>query len=239
MCKFFALLLFLSTGTLAAQEKVQTGKASFYADKFEGRLTASGEIFSQTKLTAAHKTLPFGTNVKVTNLSNDKSIVVIINDRGPFVRGRIIDLSKAAAKILEFIDQGVADVVVEILEKEEEILTVIPEKTTDSIVGTSTHEFYQLKTEQFSPKGFAVQVGSFKETANLIRLADNLKIMYGAKITVQIKQVQEVNIYSLLLGPFETREKAEKFKEKVAEDYPDCFVVDYSKAEIPGVYISK
>lgn len=70
--------------------------ASYYADKFHGRRTASGKLFDMNKLTAAHKTLPFGTMVKVTNESNGKSVVVEINDRGPFVRGREIDLSKKA-----------------------------------------------------------------------------------------------------------------------------------------------
>ncbi len=74
------------------------GIASFYGAKFNGRRTASGEKFTNSTLTAAHKTLPFGSKVQVTNLRNGKSVVVRINDRGPFVKGRIIDLSKAAAK---------------------------------------------------------------------------------------------------------------------------------------------
>ena len=73
---------------------VETGNASYYADKFEGRKTASGEVFRQNKMTAAHKTLPFGTRVKVINMSNGKRIKVRINDRGPFVQSRIIDLSE-------------------------------------------------------------------------------------------------------------------------------------------------
>jgi rare lipoprotein A len=88
----------------------ETGKASFYADKFKGRKTASGEIFRQYKRTAAHKTLPFGTKAKVTNLSNGKTVKVRINDRGPFVAGRIIDLSKKAARKLNMVDAGVSNV---------------------------------------------------------------------------------------------------------------------------------
>ena len=76
----------------------QTGKASFYAMKYQFRKTASGETFNQLEKTAAHKKLPFGTRVKVTNTKNGRSIVVKINDRGPFVKGRIIDLSKSAFK---------------------------------------------------------------------------------------------------------------------------------------------
>jgi len=91
------------------------GLASYYADKFDGKKTASGEIFSQQKFTAAHKTLPFGTIVRVTRISNKKQVVVKINDRGPFVDGRIIDLSFVAAKELDLISVGIAEVIVEII----------------------------------------------------------------------------------------------------------------------------
>ncbi len=88
----------------------QRGGASYYGDEFKGRRTASGEKFRQSKLTAAHKTLPFGTKVKVKNLKNGKTVKVRINDRGPFVSGRIIDLSKKAARRLGMVQSGVANV---------------------------------------------------------------------------------------------------------------------------------
>lgn len=89
------------------------GEASYYADKFNGRRTASGERFSNNEMTAAHRTLPFGTMVMVTNPANGKEVVVRVNDRGPFIRGRVIDVSKAAARKLELIGPGVAPVIVE------------------------------------------------------------------------------------------------------------------------------
>jgi rare lipoprotein A len=95
----------------------QTGLASYYADKFDGRTTANGEIFSQNKFTAAHKTLPFGTKLKVTNIKNGKSVVVTVNDRGPYADGRIIDLSKAAAAELGMLNSGVAEVKIETINK--------------------------------------------------------------------------------------------------------------------------
>jgi rare lipoprotein A len=95
----------------------ETGYASFYSDKFDGRSTSNGETFRQNKLTAAHKKIAFGTSVKVTNLANDKSVIVRINDRGPFVSGRIIDLSKAAAKQIDMIGAGVAKVKIEYKKK--------------------------------------------------------------------------------------------------------------------------
>lgn len=97
----------------ASSEEVsgtETGMASFYAESYNGRKTANGEIYNSSKLTAAHKKLPFGTKVKVTNLSNGKSVKVRINDRGPFVAGRIIDLTRSAAKKIDMVNAGVVRV---------------------------------------------------------------------------------------------------------------------------------
>ena len=100
----------------AAKEGV-VGIASYYAAKFHGKRTASGEKFSQKVLTAAHLTLPFGTLLKVTNLQNMKSVIVRVNDRGPHVRGRIVDLSKAAAELIGLRHTGTARVELQILAK--------------------------------------------------------------------------------------------------------------------------
>jgi rare lipoprotein A len=94
---------------------VTEGKASFYADQFHGRRTANGETFNMDKLTAAHPFLPFGTRVRVTNLRNGKDVIVRINDRGPFVKGRIIDLSISAAKVIGIIKSGTGRVKLEAL----------------------------------------------------------------------------------------------------------------------------
>ena len=96
--------------------KPQRGLASWYGPKFHGRTTANGERYNMMDLTAAHKTLPFGTFVHVTNRANNKTIVVRINDRGPFVRGRIIDLSYAAAKVIGASSTGVVDVEVRVMD---------------------------------------------------------------------------------------------------------------------------
>jgi len=88
----------------------ETGMASWYGGKYHGRTTANGEIFDEKKMTAAHKTLPFNTDITVINLANNKSVKVRINDRGPFVEGRIIDLSQAAAEALGVVDKGTAEV---------------------------------------------------------------------------------------------------------------------------------
>jgi len=89
---------------------LETGIASWYGPRFHGKLTASGEVFNQNEFTAAHRTLPWGSKVIVTNLTNGKSVEVRINDRGPFGKGRIIDLSRAAAKALDMVKSGIAQV---------------------------------------------------------------------------------------------------------------------------------
>lgn len=113
-------MLLLVAMTAAAESAAEhtdelTGYASWYGGKFQGRLTAGGEVFDTNELTAAHKTLAFGTLVRVTHLGNERSVVVRINDRGPFVEGRIIDLSRAAAEAIDMTAQGVARVRLEIL----------------------------------------------------------------------------------------------------------------------------
>ncbi len=95
----------------------EEGKASYYARKFQGRKMANGERYRRSKMIAAHKKLPFGTKVKVTNLNNNRSVKVKITDRGPFVRGRIIDLSEAAARKLGYINDGVAPVKMTVIQK--------------------------------------------------------------------------------------------------------------------------
>ncbi len=109
-----ALFLGLSL-TACAHRDVYSGKASWYGPGFAGNPTASGERFRPWKRTAAHKTLPFGTVVKVTRTDTGRTVRVVINDRGPFVQGRIIDLSRKAARRLRMIDDGVAPVEVKVV----------------------------------------------------------------------------------------------------------------------------
>ena len=104
---FIALVLLSSC---AANRFTEEGKASYYSDKLAGRKMANGEKYRPGKLTAAHKTLPFGTKVKVTNPKTNRSVKVTITDRGPFAPGRVIDLSRKAARKLDIIDTGVAPV---------------------------------------------------------------------------------------------------------------------------------
>lgn len=222
---FFSLFLSLIFSVSLAQ--VQTGKASFYADKFEGTPTASGEKYRHNKFTAAHKTLPFGTRVKVTNLGNNESVEVIINDRGPYVENRILDLSKSAAEKLGFVSQGLAEIRLEVVDAGDG-KTSEPIKTFDH-VAVEENEFYDFEITRLTPKGYGVQVGTYQELVNLMRLSDNLKNSYKKQVTVQVKVINGIKYYGLILGQFPNRPKAEQFRAEIKRKFPDAFIVEYKR----------
>lgn len=112
------LVLFIGVSSCGPAKQIERGEASYYHNKYRGKKTASGEKFRQYKRTAAHKTLPLGTKVKVTNLKNGKKVRVTINDRGPFIEGRIIDLSRKAARKVDMLNDGVAPVKIEYIIKQ-------------------------------------------------------------------------------------------------------------------------
>lgn len=148
--KNISVFLFLFAVIVFPASTEETGYASWYGGKFQGRKTANGEIFDTNQLTAAHKTLPFGSIVKVLNLENGKTVTVRINDRGPFIEGRIIDLSRAAAEEIGMLGTGIAMVKLEILARGASTATGPP--------GTVT-----------------VQVGAFRDQANALRIKNSLK----------------------------------------------------------------
>lgn len=221
---FSTVFLFL---TIFCSAQTQTGKASYYADKFEGHPTASGEKYKHSKLTAAHKTLPFGTRIRVTNLKNNLSVEVTVNDRGPYVEGRIVDLSKSAAEKLEFVNVGLADVKVEVIDAGSGKVSD-PARAIEHVV-VDEKEFYEFQVERQKPKGFGVQIGTYQELVNLMRLAENLKSSYQKKVVVQVKILNGIKYYSLILGQFSTRAKAETFREEIKKKFPDTFIVSYEK----------
>jgi len=221
------ILFILSVWATLAVAQIQTGKASYYADKFEGRPTASGEKYRHSKLTAAHKTLPFGTKVKVTNVANSQSVEVVINDRGPYIDGRVIDLSKSAAEKLGFVSQGITEVQIEVINAGDG-KTSDPSRTIDNVT-IEEKEFYDFQISRKKPSGFGVQIGTYQELVNLMRLADNLKSSYQKKITVQVKVINGIKYYGLVLGQFPQRNKADTFREELRKKFPDAFIVEFSK----------
>jgi len=145
--------------------EIQTGIASWYGPNFHGKSTSNKEIYDMYDMTAAHQTLPFGTYVMVTNLSNNRSVIVRINDRGPFVGDRILDLSYAAARLLDMVGPGTAPVRLEILK---------------NLSSASTRS------------GFSVQVGAFSSKENADTLKSRLELKYGRVEVAPFKTPNQV-----------------------------------------------
>jgi rare lipoprotein A len=177
---------------------VQEGRASWYGKKFHGRKTSNGEIYNMYAMTAAHKTLPLGVFVKVTNQESGQKAVVRVNDRGPFVAGRIIDLSFAAAEKVGVVDLGTAPVIVEALGYRAD-----DKGFARSLVYTQPKN-YDIGT-------FAVQVGAFTVQPNADRLAAAMRSQYGFAM-VNEGWVDGVRYYRVWVGQFPSLEKAESIK---------------------------
>lgn len=175
----------------------ERGIASWYGNKFHGRRTSSGEPYDMYKMTAAHKTLPIPVHVRVTNLDNGKSIVVRVNDRGPFVDGRIIDLSYAAAHKLGMANIGTARVEITALNGE-------------STVGTSTANDRPIAAVGGVGSGdYFVQVASFSRREGAEKVAKDLQPLVGHPIKVERAEVNDDSVYRVQIGPLTRREYAE------------------------------
>jgi rare lipoprotein A len=167
--------------------EVQQGIASWYGADFHGKQTSSGEVYDMYQLTCAHQTLPLGTMVMVTNLENGKSVELKVNDRGPFVKGRIIDVSYAAARMLDMHAQGTAMVKVEV---------------------------FGPVIEQI--QRFTLQVGSFVDETNAQKLAEQLRKSFE-NVHVTTMETQTQKYHRVRIGQFETRESALVAAEKLSQ----------------------
>jgi rare lipoprotein A len=165
---------------------VQFGVASWYGSDFHGRPTSSGEIYDMYQLTCAHNTLPLGTMVMVTNLENGKSVELKVNDRGPFVKERVIDLSYAAARMIGMWEKGTAQVKVE-------------------TIGPVIEQVQR----------FTLQVGSFTEEIKAQNLADQLRKSFE-NVYVTMMETSTQKYHRVRIGPFETRESALPLAEKLS-----------------------
>lgn len=160
---------------------VQRGVASWYGEPFHGRATASGEIYDMHAMTAAHRELPLGTVVDVTNLENGLEVRVLVNDRGPFIRGRVLDLSYGAARKLRMVGPGTAKVEIEVV----------------ALGGGPSGPGMATK--------FVVQAGAFREAANARRLHEELKRDHD-----DVHIVKYQGLHRVRLGPFRTSKDAEE-----------------------------
>jgi rare lipoprotein A len=189
---------------------VQDGMASWYGGDAHGGPTSSGESYDMYALTAAHKTLPMGVYVRVRNRANGREVVVRINDRGPFVKERIIDLSYEAARQLGFAGQGTAAVHVEALGYQ-----------GDNGVGTGVYR----PPASYDAGDYAVQVAAFASRESAERLAAQLKKRYGAA-TIREAMVNGSRFFRVRVGSFGSLEKAEEARGNFERGgYPGCFVV--------------
>lgn len=184
----------------------EEGNASWYGLPFNGRRASNGEIYDMNKLTAAHRTLPFETVVRVTNLNNGKTTTVRITDRGPFVDNRIIDLSQAAAREIESIGPGVVPVRLEV-----------------------------LGNVDVSAGFFTVQVGAFRERANAERLRERLSASYSPIFIQQIEAAQN-SFYRVRVGKISGEEAAQQYADQLrSKEGFTPFVVRLDEAAPTGV----
>jgi len=175
----------------------QTGNASWYGPGFHGKITSNREIYNMYDMTAAHRTLPFGTFVMVTNLNNNKSVKVRINDRGPFVNDRIIDLSYAAARILDQLGPGVVPVRIEVLRD------ISPD----------------IDSQKFS-----IQVGAFSVDANAESLKKHLQQKYKDVYITQVKT--SLRTYFRVRIKASTKKNAEEIARKLQKDGFTVFILE-------------
>jgi rare lipoprotein A len=197
-----------------AQGFVEYGKASWYGKDFHGRPTASGTSYDMYAKSAAHKILPLDTWVKVVNLSNNKSIIVPIKDRGPFVKGRVIDLSYGAANELDMIGPGVVEVRVEALGKE---------------VGraeTEKGDVPVLEWQDFRRGEFTVQVGAFESLYNAMTFADRFKQSFSYVNVLVCKDGTGKAFYRVQVSKSETLAEAKNMEKRLEEmGFLDAFMV--------------
>jgi rare lipoprotein A len=181
----------------------QKGIASWYGRKFHGRKTSNGEIYNMYAMTAAHKTLPINTWVSVHNLENNRKIVVRINDRGPFIRGRIIDLSYTGAKRIGIVGAGTAKVRITALGQ----ATSYSKKTKDPVA---------FKPVNYWKGNLTVQVGAFKVKANALRYKNKLSQSYQNAHVVVYKDYRGV-FYRVRIGKFTNVNDAARFTQKIID----------------------
>ena len=192
----------------------EKGQASWYGTKFHGRKTANGEVYNMYAMSAAHKTLPLPSYAKVTNLDNGRSVIVRVNDRGPFVPGRIIDLSYTAAQKLGYIDRGVARVVVEALDPE-----VLPSANETLAVEKDAAARQALpKDASFKlPENTFLQVGAYSSSAQAEDVRAQLAAAFGYPVSVSPIERGGKTLYRVRIGPIAQQRALAALRESVEQ----------------------
>lgn len=198
------------------------GGASYYADKFQGKATASGELYDKNAYTAAHRTFPFGTKLKVTNLKNKKIVVVKVNDRGPFSNSRIVDISRAAAEKLDLIRAGTGQVSIEkisdSLAKAIAPYLFTPENPSLATAPAAQDSFFRVYVAKIPKKGFGIQLGAFKDTKTLFEKIAFLNEKDYKNVTVHIDNTQTPPLYRVIIGPYTTQKEADAIQKSLKKE---------------------
>lgn len=192
----------------------EVGFASWYGQDFHGKPTANGETYNMNALTAAHKTLPMPSFVKVTNLENGRSIVLRVNDRGPFAKGRIIDISRRGAQLLGFERQGVTRVRVQL---SDENGRVIANRRGPHVAQTPPEPQRLPDAVAQASDSFFVQVGSFSDRANALEMVTNIQ-QTGRKATIVGTPTVRGTFWRVRVGPFRSRRDAEQALDRLVAD---------------------
>lgn len=207
---------------------VEEGEASWYGQKFHGHLTSNGEVYDMYGMTAAHKTLPLPSFVRVTNTINNKSVIVRVNDRGPFHGNRIIDLSFAAAKQLDYLATGTAPVKVEVIHFDEKNRVTVGDGPTVSYAeyaGLIPPKIKQEPTTHKDPEpiaGFFIQVAALSDSAKITNLSEALSELYQIPASIEVDE----NINRLRLGPIHSEHIADLLLDELRQNgYPGAFTV--------------
>jgi rare lipoprotein A len=207
-----AVTVFVASSCATSQYELYKDKdyavASWYGSEFHGRPTSSGEIFDMYELTCAHREYPFGTKLKVTNISNNRSVNCLVNDRGPFVEGRDIDLSYAAAKEIDLIGTGTGTVRIQYM-------------------GRDTSYIRQVR--YLSDAGpFTIQVGSFREITNAVRLKTALELKYGNVYIVEA-EIRGNVYYRVRIGKFLIKDEITRLARTLADEGYSVLITRYDE----------
>lgn len=219
----------------------QLGMVSFYADKFHGRPTSSGELFNMHGLTCAHPWAPFGTLLKITNPNNGKSVVVRVNDRGPHCKGRILDLSRAAARKLGITGDGASRLRVAFIGRDAQNhlndspdITPEPEMASAWIESIKTGNTYNHQGKIVNLNGYGMQIAAYHDTESALYDLNAIRKAGFHQAYLQVaRQADGMGqaVYRVIMGDFTTREEALGQKELLAKAGYTAFPVNHKVAQ--------